>query len=180
LRSSNNAGKQNSQDLVVIGQVLRPHALSGLLKVKALTDWPERFKKLSSVSCMRNGRVERVLFIEQVHVNPNALTIKFRDVDDRDTAEKLTGSILAIPKDECLSLPAGEFYAFEIIGLKVLNPRQEEIGTLIDVISFPANDVWMIRTGGKDVLIPATQDFIKSVDPAAGFIVVDRIEEFEE
>jgi 16S rRNA processing protein RimM len=180
LKSSNKPGADFSQTLIAIGEIERPHALRGLVKVRSLTDWPERFKKLSSVKGLRHGRIERELQIEEAIVRRNGLMIKFFGIDDRTAAETLTGMTLVIPRSECLSLPAGEFYTFEIIGLKVVNPQGAEIGVLMDVIDYPANDVWLIRKDGKDVLIPATQEFIKEVNPAAGFIVVDRIEEFEE
>ena len=180
MKSSNKPGAENSQILVAIGEITRPHALSGVVKVRPLTDWPERFKKLSSVACARHGRVERELQIEEVIVRQNNLTIKFVGIDDHSAAELLTGLTLVIPRSECLNLPAGEFYTFEIVGLKVVNPQGAEIGVLMDVIDNPANDVWLIRRDGKDVLIPATQEFVKEINPAAGFVVVDRIEEFEE
>lgn len=180
MKSSNKPGAENSQTLVAIGDIVRPQALSGFVKVRPLTDWPERFKKLPSVRGMRHGRIERELQIEEVIVRQNNLTIKFFGINDRSAAEALTGLTLVIPRSECLNLPAGEFYTFEIIGLKVVNPQGVEIGVLMDVIDYSANDVWLIRRDGKDVLVPATQEFIKEINPAAGFVVVDRIEEFEE
>lgn len=180
MRFSNDSGANDAQALIAIGEVNRPHGLRGQVKVKALTDWPERFKDLQTVRALRQGRLEHELHIEHVIVQENALTIKFRGIDDRDAAQTLTGVTLAVPRNEVMQLPAGEFYTFEIIGLKVVNPQGREIGALVDIIPYPANDVWMIRKGDKELLIPATQDFIKRIDPAAGLIVVDRIEEFEE
>jgi 16S rRNA processing protein RimM len=173
-------GEKNSHTWVAVGVIQRPHGLRGFVRVKPLTDWPERFKKLSSVCSLQSDSVRQELRIEQVIVRSSDVFIKFRGIDDRAGAEALTGATLAIGRSECVSLPAGEFYAFEIIGLKVVNPQGENIGTLADIINYPAHDVWMIRNGNKEWLIPATQDFVKKVDVAAGVIVVDRIEEFEE
>jgi len=172
--------ENNSETLVVIGKIQRPYGLRGFIRVKPLTDWPERFRNLTRVSSLKNGTLERELYIEQVMLQPSALLIKFRGIDDCSGVEALCGMTLAIRRSECVALQDGEFYAFEVIGLKVVDVEGKELGRLADVLAYPANDVWVIRNHAKEWLIPATDEFVKKVDRAAGVIVVDRMDEFEE
>ena len=162
-----------------VGRIQRPHGLCGFVRVKPLTDWPERFERLARVSLLQNGELQCQLHIEQVILQANDLLIKFRNIDDRAAAEAARGMTLAINRSDCVKLEAEEFYAFDIIGLNAVDVSGKQIGKLADVVAYPANDVWIIRHGSKEWLIPATQDFVKKVDLVAGRIVVDRIEEVE-
>ncbi len=169
-----------SPKFVAIGRIQRPHGLRGEVRVQALTDWPARFTSLSVVSVLKDGAHQRDLHIEKAAVHATTVLLKFRGIDDRSGAQALGGMILAIDREQCVKLPAGEFYVFDLIGLQVVDQKGREIGKLTDIVPHPANDVWVVRHSKKEWLIPATQDFVKRVDLEAGHIVVDRIDEFED
>jgi len=173
-------GDRATAGLVTIGIVLRAHGLRGFVRVKPVTDWPSRFAKLSRVCLLKDGEVHGRLEIEQMSLAGRAVLLKFRDVADRTAADALQGMALAIEREECMPLEANEYYAFEIIGMRVLDTSGHEIGSVADVIPNPANDVWIIRNGDKEWLIPATQEFVKYVDRDTGRITVDRLDEFED
>ncbi len=59
----------------------------------------------------------------------------------------------------------------------LLKPRMVRVvGILADVLKLPANDVWVVRSGEKEILIPAVKEFIESVDEARKRIVIHVIE----
>ena len=87
----------------------------------------------------------------------------------------LGGVWLRVSRDAFRPLPEGRFYVFQIIGLKVETESGEPVGRVVDVLSLPANDVYVVDREGEEVLLPAAQELMR-VDLNAGRIVVRDIE----
>ncbi len=51
----------------------------------------------------------------------------------------------------------------------------EYLGKIVDVYLLPANDVYVVKQGDKEILLPAIEDVIKKVDLDRGNLVVIRI-----
>ena len=51
-----------------------------------------------------------------------------------------------------------------------------EIGKVEDVLKMPANDVLVVRSGEREVLLPVVKAVVKEVDPEAGRIVIVEME----
>ena len=74
------------------------------------------------------------------------------------------------------SLPEGQFYHEQIIGLQVRTTGDEIIGTVTDILSGTSNDNYIVRGPEGEVLIPAIEDVIRSIDIKHGFITIEPIE----
>jgi 16S rRNA processing protein RimM len=149
--------------------VLGPFGLKGELKVQSLTDNPRRFAPRSKlwlgpqpVTVTRSREAQGYVF----------LTLK--GFPDRSAVEPFRHAIVQVPETALPSLPEGEFYRFQLIGLSVVDRDGAAIGTIEEVLETGANDVYRIRTqDGPDILIPALQDVVISIDLEAKRIVVD-------
>jgi 16S rRNA processing protein RimM len=80
------------------------------------------------------------------------------------------GAILTVPRDALPSLPEGEFYAFEIIGLRVEEAGGRAVGVVRDVLPGPANDNLELDDG---TLVPMIEDAICSIDPVEGLVLLN-------
>ena len=171
-------------ELVLIGKLGRPRGVSGEIYVTPLTDFPERFKDQKQVYVGSKGRWER-LDIVSVYYVAGRPVIRFANVSSPEEAARLVNCELAVTKDELVKLPEGTYYIFDIIGCAVIEHETERlIGEVTDVIQYPANDVYMIKTlEGQPLMVPVVREFVKSVDieakrirvAAAGLIDVDEI-----
>ena len=57
--------------------------------------------------------------------------------------------------------------------IKVDNPANGEIiGELVDMMSLPANDAYVIERGKKEVLIPVIPEIVRSVDVKMGLVTI--------
>jgi 16S rRNA processing protein RimM len=149
-------------DLIAIGEIIRPHGVQGAVKVSPLTDFPERFKNLRSVHCVRARDLIRE--IQWVRLSGPWIILKFRGIDRRDDASALKGTILKIFPEDLVVLPAESYYTHQIIGLSVVTTSGEPLGEIIDVLRFPANDVYVMNWQGREFLIPAAYEIIRSID----------------
>ncbi|MDZ7288611.1 MAG: ribosome maturation factor RimM [candidate division KSB1 bacterium] len=152
------------QQLVMIGEIVRPHGLRGTVKVRATTENPQRFSLLQKVQLQQKASTLGEYVIERLQVTNKDVYLKFRGVNDRNHAEQLLGAQLMIAREQCLPLAKNEYYQFEIIGLPVYTLMGESLGEIVDIESCPANDVWVIRDGRREKLIPAIQSIIHEVD----------------
>jgi 16S rRNA processing protein RimM len=103
--------------------------------------------------------------------------LRLAEVSDRDAAETLRGKDVLIRQEDAVKLPRGEFYWHEVIGLSVLDATtQQVLGTVVDILETGANDVYVVRSPlGKEILVPAIKDVVKSIDPTSGVMVIEPL-----
>jgi 16S rRNA processing protein RimM len=154
---------------VAVGRVLAPFGLKGELKVQSLTDNPERFRPGA-----RLWAGAQPVTIGTTREAQGYLYVTFRGIPDRTAADRFRHQILQVPESELPPLPPGEHYRYQLVGLSVVDRDGRAIGTLEEVIETGANDVYRVRAeDGTDLLLPALEDVIVSVDLAANRMVVD-------
>ncbi|RBN37369.1 16S rRNA processing protein RimM, partial [Priestia megaterium] len=81
-----------------------------------------------------------------------------------------------IPEEQLTDLEDGEFYFHEIIGCTVKTEDGVEVGTVKEILTPGANDVWVVKKGGKEVLIPYIDDVVQSIDIDEKEIVITVME----
>ncbi len=98
-------------------------------------------------------------------------------ISSPEQAAILTNKTIYIPEDELPVLPKGEYYCYQLIGLKVETQEGKYLGELIKIFPTGSNDVYEIKPDqGETILIPAIKDVIKSVDLEKGIMVVELLE----
>ncbi|MDZ7267031.1 MAG: ribosome maturation factor RimM [candidate division KSB1 bacterium] len=162
---------------VTIGVIVRPHGLHGMVKVLPETDDPERFRRLAAVELRLQGRSLGTFRLERVIVESRGVRIKFHQFDSLAAVEPLRGAEIVIAREACLPTREHEYYAFELLGLPVYTSAGRLVGTLSDIVPYPANDVWVVRDAERrEWLIPAISSVIKSVELAVPRIVIEPLE----
>ncbi len=153
--------------VVTIGVILRPHGVHGMVKVMPETEDPGRFHRLRQVELRLRGQSLGVFDIERVIIEARGLRVKFHQLDSIDAVEPLRGAEVTIPRALCLPTAPDEYYAFDLIGLPVFTSAGRRLGTLSDILPYPANDVWVVHDeASHEWLIPAISTVIKTVDLA--------------
>jgi len=121
-----------------------------------------------------DGKPIKVL---SARVHKGCVIAALEGIEDIDAAIKLKNKIIKIKKDD-VNLDEGKFFVTDLIGLKVINAETDEnIGILIDVLSLPSNNVYVIK-GEREILVPAVPEFIIETSLADGFIKIRLIEGF--
>ena len=138
------------------------------------TDDPDRFFLLKEV-WVSGKKTSRLFQIEKVKKLKQNVFLKFQEVNSPEAARPLVNSFLEIEKEKLLPLPQNRYYIFDIIGLKVLTNKGEEIGTIEDVVSLPANDVYVVRKGKKEYNIPAVKEVVSKIDLDKKIVVIQPL-----
>ena len=147
-----------------VGIITATHGLKGEVKVYPTTDDPGRFRRLKKV-ILDNGKVSVDLEIESVKYFKQFVILKFKGLDDIEQVEKYRKASLYVTRDNAVRLKKDEFFIADLIDMKVVNEDGSPLGTLLDVITTGANDVYEVALEeGGTVLIPAIKECILDVD----------------
>jgi 16S rRNA processing protein RimM len=153
--------------VIRVGMVVAAFGTAGAVKVRSLTDFPERFA--AGAELHLDGVSHRV---EWSRDQVTGLVVKLAGVDDRTVAQGLRHHYLEVPEETLRPLPAGRWYHHDLVGLAVRSQSGRDLGTLTEVLARPANDVWTARRGSDEVLIPVIPDAVVAVDIASGTVTV--------
>lgn len=166
--------KQQEAEWATIGQVVALFGVRGEVKIRLLTDIPDRFQQLEVIYL---GSEHQRYEIERVRpYKGEMIVLKLAGVDDANAAEALCRQSLMIPLDQLASLPAGSYYQHDILGLNVLTLDDRALGQISDIIETGSNDVYVVKgTGGTQVLIPAIKEIVKQIDLARHTMYIDPL-----
>ena len=156
---------------LIVGYILAPWGLRGEVKVEVVTDFPERFAPQKVVYLNT-----RPLEIESCRPHKQHLVVKLASIDSVEDAEKLRGQDLTIPRSELYPLLQGQYYTFQLIGLDVLTTEGQCLGQVTDIMATASNDVYIVEGKRGEILIPAIEDVVKSIDLDKGEIIIEPIE----
>ena len=99
--------------------------------------------------------------------------LKFKEFDSIDQVERFRGKDLLVDRKDAIALPEGRYFIADLIGLRVINEQDEEIGILQDVLETGANDVYVaVRPDGRELLLPVIDECVLETDPDAGYVRV--------
>lgn len=172
--ASGASGSPADADWVAVGAVAGSFGVRGELKIAPLTDFPDRFARTATVYL---GEDHRPYQVRRSHPHKQHILLTLAGVEDRDAAERLRGLRVWVPASELTPLAADQFYLHDLIGLRVRHVDGRDLGAISDVITTPGADLFLVRgtPNGQDVLLPAVKAFVKTVDLAAGTVLVDPI-----
>ena len=142
--------------------------LRGEVEVEPLTVNQDRFQAGLE---LRAG--DRRVTIEGARQSARGLALKLAGIDDRSAAEELRGEYLEVAAAAVASLPEGSYYHWQLVGLEVVSLDGSRLGKIVDVQEYPANDVYVVRAGDTEILVPAVRDVVREVDLEGGRMVVD-------
>ncbi len=173
--------------MVVMGRILDPYGVQGWLKVQPDT---EVLDGLSDYTDWWLGRIDELnkspwqkYHVETVKVHVNILLAKLQGIDDRDAAQAIKGRQIAVPREQLPTLGNDEYYWVDLIGLKVKNQQQIDLGEIIEVLATGANDVLVVKQtenkqAERERLIPYIGQVVLEVDLNAKTMLVDWDAEF--
>jgi len=163
-------------EFVIIGRVRRAHGVRGVLRVEPMTDHPGRFEILKQVY-LRSDEAGRTLFsILKIKMAGEAVLLTLEGIDSRETADIWRQAWVEIPGEDALPLPPGKRYLFELIGLRVVSESGRQVGAVQDIISYPWYDVYVVRDGEHETLIPGVAQIIVRVDDQRGVMIIRDLE----
>ena len=145
-------------DLVPVGRVGKPHGLDGAFFVEGPSTRKGVFA--AGAELWVGGAPAQVVVSR--HGSGRRPVVKL----DRPVER---GAELAVPRESLPRLPEREYYAFQLVGLRVEEEGGRFLGMVADVVDYPANDVLELDSG---TFLPLVEACVRSVDLEGGRITV--------
>ena len=154
-----------------MGRVAAPYAVKGWIKIQAFTEYLDSLLDYPTWWLGKQGQWRQFTVLE-AKVHSQSLIAHLEDLDDRDAAEAITSSEIAVARDEMPPAEDDEYYWSDLIGFQVVNLAGETLGRLEGFLETGAHDVMQVK-GAKDYLIPFTAPIVDRVEREAARVVVD-------
>jgi 16S rRNA processing protein RimM len=158
-------------EYITIGTIAASRGLRGHIKVNVETDFPQRFSVSSRIYIDKQA-----VSIDESSWHKGQAIIKLRGVDTEEEADRLVGRTIEIRRSQLFSLEEDVYFHFQLVGLEVITTGGDTIGTITDILSMASADIYVIKGMSGEILIPATDEVIKSVDPDKGTMVIEPMD----
>lgn len=151
------------QDLISVGEIVKAQGIRGEVKVIPHTDNPKRFGDIKRVF-FKNISGWQELKIQGFREFNGFVLLKFFGIDDLTAANSLGRGLMMIPRVERPVLQDGRYYYDQIEGLQVFTMEGRCLGTITRILETGANDVYVVKDGSREILIPALKSVVKEID----------------
>ena len=159
--------------ILVVGRIGHAHGVKGEVSVEVRTDDPDR--RYADGSVLATDPPERgPLTVARTRPHHGRLLVQFAEVEDRNTAETLRGTLLVVDAASAGETDEGEWWDHDLIGLTAVTTDGTKLGSVDDVVHVPGSPLLsIVDDDGREVLVPFVTAFVPEVDVAGGRIVVD-------
>ena len=155
-----------------VGIITSTHGVHGEVKVFPTTDDVRRFKRLKEI-ILDTGKEQITFEVEGTKFFKQFVILKFKGIDNINDVEKYRQKSLYVTRENAVRLRRDEYFIADLMGLRVKNEDEAEIGVLREVMETGANDVYVIDLDdGRELLLPAIKECVLNVDVEAGYIQI--------
>ena len=156
-----------------VGKITNTHGIMGEVRVQPWADSPEF---LCQFKTLYVDEAHWPIKVEQARVHKNMVILKLEGIIDVPSALSLRNAVLYIDRADA-KLPKGSFFLADLMGLEVRDAQSGKVlGKIADIMNLPANNVYVVRGGERELLIPAVPQFIAETNVEGGYLRVNMME----
>ena len=160
-------------DLVLIGEISKPHGIRGEVKVYPFSEKPENFKHYNNVFLQEPAESGTKIYkVVKSRVQGKLVILQLESVVSREAAEALQGSKIWLERSDFPKLDTDEYYWHQLEGLLVITESGQKLGKVSKLFSTSAHDVMVVSGAGNEYMIPVEGTIIKNIDEQEGKIII--------
>ena len=154
----------NENNYYYLGKITRKFSFKGELIIFLDTDTPTHYYGLKKIFLKVNNSYLPYFISKISKYKNNSARVKFEDVKNESEAMELVNYEIFLPIDELPKLEGKKFYYHEVVGFKVFDIIQGEVGEVKYINDQTPQHLFVIKSNGKEILIPINDDFIIDLD----------------
>ena len=160
------------EEVYKIGIINKPHGIHGELSFTFDDDIFDRVDA-DYIVCLMDG-ILVPFFIESYRFrSDSSALIKLEGVDNEQQARRFTNTEVYFPKKHVEGTEDEDLTWAYFTGFIIKDVKEGEIGKVTDVDDSTINTLFVVDRDGKELLIPAQEDFIVNLDREARIITMD-------
>tara|TARA_Y100001960_G_C14544031_1_gene762357 strand:- start:138 stop:656 length:519 start_codon:yes stop_codon:yes gene_type:complete len=149
---------------VPFGKFGKTHGLKGALKFYSIIDDLEVCRRVSLIKVIQPDGQETQNEVESVRGHRSPFVLKLRGLCSIEQADNLRGCEVLTLREEFGDPPEDKYFPFDVEGLEAYDEGGRYYGTVEEVLKTGSNDVYVIRGGGRELLLPAIDWVICKID----------------
>jgi len=160
----------NNKKFLECGKIINTHGVKGTVKAESWCDSPYILADLERVYTEENGRPKEYK-VMNASVFKQFVLLELEGVVGMDAAIAMKNKTIYANRDD-IELEEGDFFIADLIGLSVIDiDSGEKYGEVTDVINTGSSDIYVIKTGNGEAMMPAVDEFVKEIDLDKGIYV---------
>lgn len=152
-----------NEEYISIGRILRVHGTEGWVRVEMYSEIPNRLEGIRVVFLEAPGEPEGKI-IKEIQYDNRGVLLRFKDVTTREEAKQIVGREILLPESQKVKLPRDTYFVHDLLNMDVVDEQGQPLGRIAEVLHMSGNDVYVVRNGEREVLIPAVGEFVRQVD----------------
>ncbi|MBD3237217.1 MAG: 16S rRNA processing protein RimM [Candidatus Eisenbacteria bacterium] len=165
------AAPHSGDTWVAIGRFGRTVGLRGEIVVHYFGDTPERFRVGAHLH-VRTPAGREAWTVSRARAAGRRWVVAFEDHERIEDVQAHVGELLEVPAADLPALEEGRYYHYQLIGLRVRSADGRELGRVDEILVTPGNDVYCVRAGAREILVPAIEDAIAEIDLEGGTLTL--------
>jgi len=160
------------EDLILIGHVIRPQGIAGLLRIVSYAQSRETFFQAGSVFIETGHNEFEERKVTDIRPWGSSFLLKLSGLNSIEQAKPLKGARIFIRKDSLIKSDESEFFYYELFGLDVYLTTGQYLGVVKNIFPTGSNDVYVVESKGREYLIPAIHQVIKEINIEQNRIII--------
>ena len=156
-----------------MGRIVAPYGLKGWVRIEPYSAVADSLSAHPSWWVGRDGDWRELKVAQSALQHGASLVARFEGCAERDAALALKGSEIALKREALPQNANNEFYWVDLVGLKVVNVKDEELGVVAELFDNGAHPVMRVAAGETERLLPFVEQVVRQVDMAEGRIRVE-------
>tara|TARA_Y100000768_G_scaffold185538_1_gene138951 strand:- start:62 stop:586 length:525 start_codon:yes stop_codon:yes gene_type:complete len=154
----------NENNYYYLGKVTRKFSFKGELIAFLDTDTPFHYYGLKKIFLKVDNSYIPYFISKISKYKNNSVRVKFEDVKNESEAMELINYEVFLPIEELPKLEGKKFYYHEVIGFMVIDINHGKIGEITYINDQTPQHLFVVKSSGKEILIPINDDFILDLD----------------
>jgi 16S rRNA processing protein RimM len=166
--------------LIPVGKIVGTHGIKGYLKVFPYTESLDLLSPGEDLVLSRRGNPLAIFQIRSAHPHKRIILLALEGMVSIDAAEEWIDCEICIDMAALPEPEEGSYYWHQIIGMEALTLDNRRLGRVEAIMPTGSNDVYVVRDGNKEVLIPAIDSVVVEIDLNKGVLRLDLPEGLED
>ena len=151
------------EDVYKIGILTKPHGIKGEVSFSFTDDVFDRVE-CDYLICLMDGILVPFFMEEYRFKTDNVALVKFEGIDTAEQARRFTNIEVYFPHRLAAEAPADELSWAYFVGFEVEDIHNGDLGRVVEVDESTVNTLFVIEHGGREILVPAQEEFIRALD----------------
>lgn len=161
------------ENLVKIGEIVKPHGIRGEVKAYSYSEQPENFKQYKKVVLQLPDEKGTAIYkVIGSRTQGKLAILQLGGITSREAAENIQGSGVWLEKGDLPQLGGDEFYWHQLLNLQVYTVTGRMLGKVAGFFSTKAHDVLVVTGEGREYLIPVKEEILTEIDVRHGKLLI--------